>query len=107
MSTQQELTISPARKTRQQEKEELAGLNNRFASYIEQVRSLKELNLNYEHELKVLKEQRGQELERIKALYEKELSSARELLDETAKEKARQQILASKTLGNNKELNAE
>jgi AraC-like DNA-binding protein len=111
MSTQEELgdstSTSPARKSRRQEKEELAYLNDRFASYIEQVRSLKELNLNYEYELKEVKDQLGHESDDIKKLYEAELSDARTLIDETAKEKARQQLIASKNASRVKELETE
>lgn len=100
-------STSPARKSRQQEKEELAYLNDRFASYIEQVRSLKEANLRYEFELQTVKEQLGSESEEIKKLFEAELTDARTLIDETAKEKARQQLIATKNAQRVKELEAE
>lgn len=100
-------TTSPARRSRQQEKEELAYLNDRFASYIEQVRSLKESNLRYEYELQTVKEQLGNESEDIKKLFEAELTDARTLIDETAKEKARQQLNASKNGARVRELEAE
>jgi len=100
-------STSPARKTRQQEKEELAYLNDRFASYIEQVRSLKETNLRYEFELQTVKEQLGRESEEVKKLFEAELIDARTLIDETAKEKARQQLIASKNGTRVRELEAE
>lgn len=98
---------SPTRKTRLQEKEELAYLNDRFASYIEEVRSLKEANIRYEFELKTVKDQIGQESEEIKKLYEAELADARNLIDETAKEKARQQLIASKNANRVQELEIE
>lgn len=82
-------------------------MNDRFASYIEQVRNLKELNLNYEYELKVVKEQLGRDTEDIKKLYEAELRDARKLIDETANEKARQQLLANKNGARVKELETE
>ena len=100
-------STSPARKSRQQEKEELAYLNDRFASYIDQVRSLKETNLRYEYELQTVKEQLGNESEDIKKLFEAELTDARTLIDETAKEKARQQLIATKNAQRVKELEAE
>lgn len=96
--------IMNTRQSRQQEKDQLASLNDRFASYIEQVRSLKELNLKYECELKELKEQLSQKSEDIKKLYEKELSDARSLIDQTAKAKAQQQLLATKNAMRVKEL---
>lgn len=98
---------SPARKSRIQEKEELAYLNDRFASYIEQVRTLKETNIRYECELESMKTQMGRESEDVKRLFEAELTDARTLIDETAKEKARQQLIASKNAARVKELEAE
>jgi len=86
------IDASPLRKTRQQEKEELAYLNDRFVSYIEQVRQMKESNLKLEVELSTVKDQLGREADAVKALYETELADARNLIDETANEKARQQI---------------
>ena len=77
--------------TRVQEKEELAELNDRFLQYIEQVRSMKAKNLRLEMDLCEVKERLGGEAESIKMRYETELADARNLIDETAKEKARQQ----------------
>ena len=110
MAEQQEsyyATTSPARKTRIQEKEELAYLNDRFMSYIEQVRTLKESNVRLEVELQSTKEELGKESDSVKNLYEAELTDARNLIDETAKEKARQQIFASKHAARADELDAE
>ena len=110
MSFQQEETMtepSPMRRTRIQEKEELQYLNDRFLSYIEQVRTMKESNVRLEFELSSVKEQLGREAESVKVLYESELADARNLIDETAKEKARQQILASKHASRVEELEAE
>jgi len=87
---------SPSRLSRIKEKEELQNLNDRFAGYIEVVRQLKEQNLKIETELIAVKEQHGMGSDGIKALYETELADTRALLDETAKEKAKQQLLASK-----------
>ena len=87
---------SPSRLTRIKEKEELQHLNDRFAGYIEVVRQLKEQNLKLETELITVKEQHGAGSAGVKALYETELADTRALLDETAKEKARQQLQASK-----------
>lgn len=95
------------RRSRIQEKEELAYLNDRFASYIDQVRQMKESNLRLEVELTTVREQLGKEAESVKLLYEAELADARNLIDETAKEKARQQIIASKSAARVEELEAE
>ena len=109
--TQQESSTGtspyPMRKKRIEEKEELAYLNDRFLSYIEQVRQMKECNLRLEIELQSTKEQLGSEADNVKALYEAELTDARNLIDETAKEKARQQIIASKSASRVEELEAE
>ncbi len=99
--------VSPARASRVQEKEELAYLNDRFVQYIDQVRSMKESNLRLEMELCSTKEQLGTETAAVKELYEGELADARNLIDETAKEKARQQIKVSKHETRIEELEAE
>lgn len=93
--------------TRIREKEQLQGLNDRLMSYIAQVRSMKESNYRLESELQICKEQLGREADSVKALYETELADARNLIDETAKEKARQQILASKNASRIEELETE
>ena len=100
-------TTSPARISRLQEKQELAHLNARLLSYIEQVRNMKESNVKLELELQTVKESSGKDLDAMKAPYEAELADARNLIDETAKEKARQQILANKNLARVEELEAE
>ena len=102
-----DITNSPARRTRLQEKEELAYLNDRFANYVEQVRNLRESNLRYEYELKTTKDQLGRETEDVKRLFEAELQDARSLIDETAREKARQQLLATKNASRVAELEIE
>ena len=98
---------SPMRKKRIEEKQELAHLNDRFLDYIQQVRRMKDVNLRLETELMTIKEQLGKEAESVKLLYEAELADARTLIDETAKEKARQQIQNSKSLARIDELEAE
>ena len=98
---------SPMRKKRIEEKQELAHLNDRFLEYIQQVRRMKDVNVNLEAELLTVREQLGKESESVKQLYEAELSDARTLIDETAKEKARQQILNSKSAARVDELDAE
>ena len=98
---------SPMRKKRIEEKEELAHLNDRLLDYIQQVRGMKDVNFRLEAELQLVKEQLGKESESVKLLYEAELADARTLIDETAKEKARQQILTSKSVARVEELEAE
>ena len=98
---------SPGRRTRLQEKEELQHLNDRFVTYIDRVRKLRDeqqrLNITLEHMQTTTEE----ESVSIKRVFEKELQDARLLIDETAKEKARYQILASKSEERVRELEAE
>lgn len=87
---------SPARISRLQEKEELQGLNDRLAAYIDRVRFLENENNRLQVAVRSTEETVTREVSSIKNLYETELEDARKLLDDTAKEKARLQIEASK-----------
>lgn len=87
---------SPARISRTQEKEELSHLNDRLANYIDKVRFLESENSRLMVQVKQSEETVTREVTSIKSLYESELSDARRLLDETAKDKARLQLEASK-----------
>lgn len=82
--------------SRVQEKQELAGLNDRLAAYIDRVRFLEGENAQLSTQVRATEETIQREVTNIKALYEKELADARRLLDETAKEKARLQIEVGK-----------
>eukprot|EP00731_Ephydatia_muelleri_P016002 Em0009g426a len=98
---------STSRSTRVQEKEQLQELNGRFVNYIEQVRKVKEEKLILEAELQRLKDQDNNEVDRIKALLENELADARALIDETAREKAQQQLQAAQYKAEADELKAD
>ncbi|XP_076465893.1 lamin Dm0-like [Babylonia areolata] len=87
---------SPARTTRQQEQEELQGLNDRLANYIDKVRFLEAENSRLSTQVQSTEEVVKREVSSVKNLYETELADARRLLDETAKDKARIQIEANK-----------
>jgi lamin B len=87
---------SPTMISRLQEKKELAGLNDRLASYIDRVRSLEVENRQLTTRVQTQEETTTREVTNIKILYEQELSDARKLLDETSKEKARLQIEVGK-----------
>lgn len=87
---------SPARISRLQEKEELQGLNDRLAAYIDKVRHLENENSRLMVAVKSTEETVTREVTSIKSLYENELEEARKVLDDTAKEKAKLQIEASK-----------
>ncbi|KAK0070284.1 lamin-B1 [Biomphalaria pfeifferi] len=87
---------SPARLTRIQEQEELQGLNDRLAAYIDKVRSLEAENNRLSYQVKSTEEVVRREVTSVKTLYESELAELRKLLDETAKDKARLQIEVNK-----------
>lgn len=87
---------SPARITRIQEKEQLQNLNDRLATYIDRVRFLETENSRLQVQVKSTEETVTREVTNIKSLYESELREARKLLDDTAKEKAKLQLEATK-----------
>ncbi|XP_059163455.1 lamin-B2-like [Physella acuta] len=97
---------SPARLSRMQEQEELQGLNDRLAAYIDKVRSLEAENSRLAYQVKSTEEVVRREVTSVKTLYESELAELRKLLDETAKEKARLQIEANKYKSDFEELQA-
>ena len=88
--------LSPAKISRQEEKEELTHLNDRLASYIDRVRQLELDNSRLQVQISTFEETQIQEVTNIKELYEKELADARRLLDETAGEKAKLQVECGK-----------
>lgn len=88
--------LSPARVQRLHEKEELQVLNDRFANYIDRVRSLESENQRLTVQIQSTEDTTTREISNIKGLYEAELTDARKLLDETAKEKAHLQIEVGK-----------
>ncbi|XP_060062534.1 lamin Dm0-like [Ylistrum balloti] len=87
---------SPARLTRQNEKDQLQNLNDRLASYIDRVRFLEAENSKLTVQIKSVEETVNRDRSNIKAVFQTELDDARRLLDETAKEKARLQIEVGK-----------
>ena len=78
--------------SRVQEKAALANLNDRLAVYIDRARHLESENSRLVRQVHTQEETVSREVVNIKALYTTELSDARKLLDETAKEKAKLQI---------------
>lgn len=83
---------SPTMISRVQEKNELASLNDRLATYIERVRQLESENSRLTRMVQTQEDTVTREVTGIKGLYEGELASARRLLDDTAKEKAKLQF---------------
>nr|AME17873.1 lamin [Euperipatoides rowelli] len=88
--------LSPTRISRLQEKEELSHLNDRLAAYIDKVRQLELDNSRLQVQIQSSQETVTREVTNIKSMYEQELSDARKLLDDTAKEKAKLQIEVGK-----------
>lgn len=88
--------LSPTRLTRLQEKLELQNLNDRLAAYIDRVRYLETENSRLSLQVQTTQETITREVTSIKSMYEQELSDARKVLDETAKEKAKLQIESNK-----------
>ncbi|XP_066271179.1 vimentin-like [Branchiostoma lanceolatum] len=80
-------TMAGPRKARSQEKEELSSLNNHFASYIQNMRSLQQRNSALEAQ--VLKLQATETTAHTKALFEKETKDLRKLVDELSEDKAK------------------
>lgn len=88
--------VSPTRVSRLQEKMELQNLNDRLACYIDRVRNLENENSRLVMEVQTSRETVSREVTNIKSMYEHELSDARKLLDETAREKAKLEIELSR-----------
>lgn len=82
--------------SRVEEKNQLAHLNDRLASYIDRVRSLESENEKLTKMVHSQEETVQREVSKIKGLYEDELAQARRLLDQMAKEKARVQLELNK-----------
>jgi lamin B len=84
--------LSPTRYNRLQEKAELQNLNDRLAVYIDRVRQLETENSRLSREIQSYQEVSTREVVSIKAMYEQELVDARNMLNETSKEKAKMEI---------------
>ncbi|XP_073811634.1 lamin C isoform X2 [Musca autumnalis] len=95
---------SPTRTSRLQEKEELQHLNDRLACYIDRMRHLENENNRLTQELQLAQDTVTREVSNMKALYEKELSAARKMLDEVSKEKAKLEIDIKRLWEENDEL---
>lgn len=96
--------LSPTRLSRLQEKAELQSLNDRLAAYIDRVRHLETENSRLNIQVESIQESVSKEVISMKGLYEQELSDARKLLDDTAKEKAQLQIDVGKLKTDNEDL---
>merc|ERR1711981_593529 len=88
--------LSPTRQSRTEEKYQMQNLNDRLASYIDEVRKrdIEIGNLNAERS--TIEETHVQEITQVKTLYNKELDQLRNAVDAIAREKARLEIEADK-----------
>lgn len=84
--------LGPTRHSRLAEKADLQNLNDRLAVYIDKVRYLENENARLTVEVQTSRETVSRETSNIKQMYENELTDARNLLDETAREKAKLEI---------------
>uniref|UniRef100_A0A1B0A5V1 LTD domain-containing protein n=1 Tax=Glossina pallidipes TaxID=7398 RepID=A0A1B0A5V1_GLOPL len=96
--------LSPTRHSRLQEKAELQNLNDRLAVYIDRVRNLETENARLSIEVQTTHDTVTREVTNIKTMYETELSDARRLLDDTAREKAKLEIDVKRLWEENEEL---
>ncbi|KAI5613381.1 neurofilament light polypeptide [Silurus asotus] len=77
---------------RTNEKEQLQGLNDRFAAFIERVRELEQQNRALEAEADALRRSLGSEPARLRDLYERELREMRERADQLERDRSRAQL---------------
>uniref|UniRef100_A0AAU8KYU2 Lamin B n=1 Tax=Halisarca dujardinii TaxID=2583056 RepID=A0AAU8KYU2_HALDU len=96
------LSLSPL--TRIQEKEHFQSLNERLEDYIDKVKSLKGRNAGLEAEIAALRDDIKRATQNVKDLYEPKLAAIRALIDKTAREKARQQLLGQGLDSDNRRL---
>ncbi|XP_067662546.1 non-neuronal cytoplasmic intermediate filament protein B-like isoform X2 [Haliotis asinina] len=80
--------VANVRDSRQKEKKEMQGLNERLAGYIEQVRFLEARIKMLEDQLAQLGNREKFDLQPIRDMYEAELAQARKVIDDLSKEKA-------------------
>ncbi|CAF1188353.1 unnamed protein product [Rotaria sp. Silwood1] len=73
---------------RKREKRELNNLNDRFASYIERVRFLEAQNKKFQFEIDEIRQKWGSQITKLKEIYDSELSEARHIINDTAKQHA-------------------
>lgn len=98
--------LSPTRTSRLQEKADLQCLNDRLAVYIDRARQLEQENNRLMVQVHTSEETVRTEVTNIKHMYDVELSDARKMLDETAREKARLEIDLRRISDENADLKA-
>lgn len=85
---ERERSASPLNISRTDEKEELAHLNDRLASYIDYVRKLERDKEVLTRRISTISEERHSQVDDARKTYEKEIESLRRLVDDIAKQKA-------------------
>lgn len=96
--------LSPTRYSRLQEKQDLQNLNDRLAYFSDNLRHLETENSRLTQIVQTSQETTTREISNIKAMYEHELSDARKLLDETARERAKLEIDTKRLWDDNEDL---
>lgn len=89
---ERERSPSPLNISRTDEKEELAHLNDRLASYIDYVRKLERDKESLTRRISTISEERLSQVDDARKTYEKEIASLRRLVDDLAKQKAAGEI---------------
>ena len=83
---------SPLNISRVDEKEELAHLNDRLASYIDYVRKLERDKDFLTRRISTISEERISQVDEARKAYEEEIASLRRLVDDLAKDKAAREV---------------
>lgn len=91
------LAVTAIKQKRDQEKQVLNQLNDRFAKYIDRVKFLEAQNKKLLSELEELRQRWGEESRLIRERYEPELYAARATIDDTTREKAIAEIRAKRS----------
>lgn len=92
------------RLTRKEEKQSLQNLNNRLAGYIDKVRQLQWQNLKLAEKMKTMEASQSAEIAKIKKLYEEEMETLNQALNELSKLYNQLKIASEGLLNENKEL---
>ena len=82
--------------TRTEEKDQLSFLNDKLTVWKDKNSSVRQQNEELRKQLEDARAVSQREQDALRNMYEQELADARRLLDETAKEKAKNQITATK-----------
>jgi len=95
---------SPVRISRNEEKEEIAHLNTRLATYIDYVRSKETAADSISRKFTSFGEQHEEEIAAVKKLYEREIDGLRKALDSTANERSKLQVDNKKLIAEHDEM---